>query len=229
MHSTRIEDIHGMFYLYGHKKLPNMRLYWMKSEPLFYCQVIAGMFSCNHFMALHRCLHITNASKVCQDKELPEYDKMWQMRWLLTWITNKCEELWNVGQHIMVDEMIVRYKGKYCPARQYMLRKREKWGLKIWCIADSISKFVWRFEVYTSASILYKEEKENEDVNQGQQVVECMVKGLENKGHVVVMDNFFTSMDLFETLLTSGIYATGTMKTNRVGLPNILKVLSSQL
>ena len=101
----------------GIKKLPNMRLYWMKSKPLFYCHVIAGIFSCNHFMALRRCLYITNPSKVCQERELSEYDKLWQMRWLLTWITNKCGELWNVGQRVTVDKMMVRYKGKYCPTR----------------------------------------------------------------------------------------------------------------
>jgi hypothetical protein len=30
-----------------------------------------------------------------------------------------------------VDDMMVRYKGKYCPARQYMPKKPIKWGLKL--------------------------------------------------------------------------------------------------
>jgi hypothetical protein len=39
----------------------------------------------------------------------------------------------------------------------------------------------------------------------------------------VVMDNFFCSILLFKDLLLKGIYATGTMRSNRVGLPSHLK------
>jgi hypothetical protein len=39
------------------------------------------------------------------------------------------------------------------------------------------------------------------------------------KGHVVVMDNYFTSISLFEKLLDKGIYVIGTVRRNHVGLP----------
>jgi hypothetical protein len=39
----------------------------------------------------------------------------------------------------------------------------------------------------------------------------------------VVMDNYFSSVGLFEELASKGIYATGTMRSNRIGLPAILK------
>jgi hypothetical protein len=47
--------------------------------------------------------------------------------------------------------------------------------------------------------------------------------GHENKGHVVAMDNYFTSVSLFKDLLDRDIYATGTLRSNRVGIPSILK------
>jgi hypothetical protein len=50
-------------------------------------------------------------------------------------------------------------------------------------------------------------------------VVLNMVDGMENKGHVVVMDNYFTSVGLFRKLLDRGIYATRSVRNNRVGLP----------
>jgi hypothetical protein len=40
--------------------------------------------------------------------------------------------------------------------------------------------------------------------------------GLDNKGHVVVMDNYFTSINLFRDLERQGIYAAGTMRLNRI-------------
>jgi hypothetical protein len=32
-----------------------------------------------------------------------------------------------------------------------MLKKLVKWGIKVWCVANSISKYVCNFYVYTSA------------------------------------------------------------------------------
>jgi hypothetical protein len=47
--------------------------------------------------------------------------------------------------------------------------------------------------------------------------------GLDNLGHVVVMDNFFTSVELFHDLERRGIYATGTIRSNHIGLLHIFK------
>jgi hypothetical protein len=54
-------------------------------------------------------------------------------------------------------------------------------------------------------------------------VVLNMVDGLDGKGHVVVMDNSFSSVGFFTELASWGIYATGTMRSNRVGLPEKFK------
>jgi hypothetical protein len=55
---------------------------------------------------------------------------------------------WNLGQYLTIDEMMVRYKGSYCPARQYMPKKPEKWGMKIWCLVDSVTRFVYKIRVW---------------------------------------------------------------------------------
>ena len=49
-----------------------------------------------------------------------------------------------------------------------------------------------------------------------------MVHGLDNKGHVLVMDNYFTGIGLFQKLLKRAIYAMDTVKNNCVGLPRSL-------
>lgn len=57
-------------------------------------------------------------------------------------------------------------------------------------MADFVSKFVSKFEVYTRASSNYKKDGDNEGTYQGQKVVEFMTGGLNGKGHIVVIDNF---------------------------------------
>jgi hypothetical protein len=54
-------------------------------------------------------------------------------------------------------------------------------------------------------------------------VVMKLLRGLEEKGHCVVMDNYFCSIPLFEELVRKGIYATGTVRSNRIGLSQHLK------
>jgi hypothetical protein len=54
-------------------------------------------------------------------------------------------------------------------------------------------------------------------------VVMKLLRGLEGKGHCVVMDNFFCSIPLFQDLVKKGIYATSTVRSNRIGLPSHLR------
>jgi hypothetical protein len=48
--------------------------------------------------------------------------------------------------------------------------------------------------------------------------VKDLMVGLENNGHVIVMDNYFTSVGLFRNLEWRGIYAIETMRFNKVDL-----------
>ena len=54
-------------------------------------------------------------------------------------------------------------------------------------------------------------------------VVMNLLHGLEDKGHCIVMENYFYSILLFEDLVRKGIYATWTLHSNRIGLPQNLK------
>jgi hypothetical protein len=148
---------------------------------------------------------------------------MHQCKWLLNRIREACKAVWNVAKMCSVDEMMVRYKGKYCPSRQYMPKKPIKWGLKLWCLACAVSKFIYNFDVYCRKSnatgVVPEPSGPRAESNLAEGVVLKMVDGMENKGHVVVMDNYFTGVCLLKKLLDRGIYATGTVRNNRVGLP----------
>jgi hypothetical protein len=123
---------------------------------------------------------------------------------------------WSLEKYVTIDEMMVRYKGSYCPVHQYMRNKLKKWGIKFWRLADSISKFTYCFEIYCGKNV---EAKVRILVSRGAYgVVMKLLNGLEGKGHCVVMDNFFCSVFLFKDLLSKGIYTNGIVKCNRIGL-----------
>jgi hypothetical protein len=84
---------------------------------------------------------------------------------------------------------------------------------------------VSKFDIYNIASLASYGDKDSKKVesNQGQRIVQSLMTGLENRGYVVVMYNFFSRVQLFAELLDKGIYAIRTVRTNRIILPNTMK------
>ena len=132
-------------------------------------------------------------STYTMDKEDLQYDHMHQTQSLINKMKDACKKECKFGQFITIDETMVRYKGKHCPTRQYMCQKPIKWGLKIWCVVDANSNFIYDFDVYcgTNMQSIDGQESSCTVANLGYKVVTDLTRGLENKGHVIVMDNFF--------------------------------------
>jgi hypothetical protein len=66
-------------------------------------------------MALNRCLHITDPLQYVRDKGLPSYNKLEQIRWLINMIRDSYKRMWKVEKFYTIDEMMIWYKGTYCP------------------------------------------------------------------------------------------------------------------
>jgi hypothetical protein len=135
------------------------------------------------------------------------------VQWLVDKIRDACKVVWSLGKYLAIHKMMICYKVSYSPIRQYMPNKPQKWGLKVWCLADTVSKY--NFAIYCGKSM----ENVLQPTSRGEprlahNVVLNMVEGLDGKGHVVVMDNYFSSVGLFTEMASRGIYTTGTMRSN---------------
>ena len=86
-------------------------------------------------------------------REYIEYNKMRQVWWLVTKIPNACMNSWILEKFVTMDEMMVHCKGTYCPTPQYMPKKSQKWGIKILCLAYSVSKYVYNFDIYCGRNL----------------------------------------------------------------------------
>ena len=164
------------------------------------------------YFALRRCLHITNlASYEHIERGDLLYDKCCQTRWLLNSMRTACKAQWSLGKYIIIDEMMIRYKGLYCPIHQYMPKKPEKWDVRLWVLANLVSKYVYDFEVYHDKSGELEEvlQQPRRTANAAYGLVMDLLVRLEDCGHCLVLDNFFTLVLLFQDLVGKGIYATG--------------------
>jgi hypothetical protein len=103
-------------------------------------------------------------------------------------------------------------KSKYCNIREYLKGKPVKFEIKIWALDSSQSCYVSNIIVYLSAS----DAREEDELVEADTVL-VVVRGMEGRGHVIIMDNFFTSVKLFMTILEMGFFATDTVKKGSRG------------
>ena len=89
----------------------------------------------------------------------------------------------------------------------------------MWVWADSVTGYISRYQVYTG--------KKSSEKGLGSRVVKELTADLHHRNHHVYCDNFFSSFQLFSDLFSDGIYASGTIKSNRKEfsptLPPVLK------
>lgn len=207
----------GILILMGIKRLPRIRHYWQLSEEFLFCQVIPRVMTYKRWEAIQRCLHLINNDDIIRDRKDVRFDPLAKSRWLVDRFVSKSQEIYNCAQECTVDELIIPYKGKYCNIRQFMKDKPNRFGLKVWCFASAKSSYVMNLEVYMG-----KGTGLGPDGQLGSAVVRRMSAPFQNLNHILICDNFFTSVRLFHELLCNGIFASGTVMRNRAGLPSAM-------
>ncbi|XP_051171925.1 piggyBac transposable element-derived protein 4-like [Leptopilina boulardi] len=113
---------------------------------------------------------------------------------------------------------MIPFKGR-SSLKQYMPMKPIKRGYKVWCLCYSKTGYVLRIDIYTGKS----SSTDFSCDTLGERVVLHLTEQLRNSGALVAFDNFFTSVKLIKELKAKKIFAVGTVRTNRVGLPDIMK------
>ena len=85
--------------------------------------------------------------------------------------------------------------------------------------ADSHNGYISQFECYTG------KKGDTAEVGLGGNIVVRLTRDLVGKNYHIYMDNFFSSVSLYKSLLLDKIYSTGTLRSNRRYFPHELKPL----
>lgn len=186
--------------------------YW-SNDCVFGQFYISKILPRDRYDRLTQYLHINDNSKN-PPKGTPGHDKLHQFRPVNDVIMKKCLENYHPHQNVSVDEAMVAYRGRLS-FRQYIPAKPTKYGIKVWVRADPTNGYVNELQVYTG------KENGTAEVGLGARVVMDLTKSIQHKHHIINCDNFFSSPTLFMQLLSSGIYARGTVRQNRKDFPAI--------
>lgn len=155
------------------------------------------------FLAVWRFLHFADNSRL-PDRSDPDCDQLFKIRPVITAVNEACLQNYHGSQHQSIDEAMVAFKGR-TSMKQYMPMKPTK---RVWVRADSANGYVCQFQCYTGKA-------GNTEVDLGRNVVTTLTRELVGKNYSVYMDNFFSSIELFQRLLDDNIYATGTLRSNK--------------
>ena len=129
-----------------------------------------------------------------------------------------CKRLYVAGPIVTVDEMLAPFRGRVS-FRMYIPLKPDKYGVKIFCINDSGSQYALNLIPYLGKNS-DADEIRRQDVNQGEFYTMKLLENLKAPGRVVVLDNWFTSLHLAQTLRRNNMHLVGTIRMNKPYLPS---------
>ena len=132
-----------------------------------------------------------------------------QFSLFLNLVIARFQEVYSTNRQLANDETLIKFKGKL-HFRQFIPIKLGRFVTKAFTLAESKSGYVLSSKIYTS--------RENNEVQRdlGRKVVLSVFQPYLGKGFCAFMDNYYTSVALFQELEDRKTLACGTMWSNRL-------------
>ncbi|XP_023597182.1 piggyBac transposable element-derived protein 4 [Trichechus manatus latirostris] len=216
---TTVEEIKAYIAVHivmGIHVLPELRHYW-SSDPSLGVASVPELMTKARFKKLTENIHCNDNSKAVPKGE-PGYDWLHKLRPIINALNSRLKEVYVPSSVMAVDESMVPFKG-HSSIKQYMPIKPVKQGYKVWCLADSQTGFVTQFDIYCGK----KGVDHNSSLSVGESVVLGLCHSWYHSHRLISFNNFFTSYHLMKSMNERGLYAVGTVRATRKGLPDMLR------
>lgn len=201
---------------------PTIKSYWSKNDSQ-YIPWFGKMFTRNRFENILTFLHMIDNDKFPKAGE-PGYDPCQKFQPLIDYCNNSFQNFFTAHQQVSIDESLVGTKNQ-TSLMQYLPNKHHhRWGIKFWVMCDTLSKYCLKIFCYKGA----KSQEDREEIKEfglAYSVVKKLISACNylQKGYHIFIDNFFTSIPLIKWLYSEKTFVTGTIRKNRIGLPNDYK------
>lgn len=192
-------------------KKSSYRDYWSQDEDL-HDSYISKLMPVKRFSFLLSHLHLNDNSLMPLPNNL-NFDKLYKLRPFIDFLSQSFIDCYKPHHNVAVDESMVKFKGR-SSMKQIMRDKPIKRGYKILMLCDE-SAYNLKFQIYVGKG------KNKVECGLGERVVLDLTNGVEGKNHIVYMDNFFSSVQLYAKLRNKNTFACGTVNPKRKGLPHL--------
>ncbi|KAL0893983.1 hypothetical protein ABMA27_014057 [Loxostege sticticalis] len=167
-------------------------------------------------MSLKRYLFISSALRfddVETRNERKANDRAALISEIFNMFINNCQKSYSCSEYITIDEMLCPFRGR-CLFRVYMKSKPAKYGIKILCLCDSKTHYLYNAFIYTG-----KSESRRTDLSIPTRTVLDLVEPLKNSNRNITADNWFSSIELVDKLKEVGLTYVGTLRKNKREIP----------
>ena len=188
----------------GIVQLSDLKDYWSTDDttnlPFFH-----SIFSRDRFFQIFGALHVG---------DIDSTTKWGKIQPFLDLICPSFEAAFTPDQQVAIDESVISFKGRVS-FRQYLKGKPNPWGIKAFVLSDSKSGYLSRVRIY------YGKETQLIDgpLPHTAKVVMSLVEPFHHQGYDLYIDRFYSSPLLATELVKVGVTVTGTVQSNRRGLP----------
>ncbi|XP_018371355.1 PREDICTED: piggyBac transposable element-derived protein 4 [Trachymyrmex cornetzi] len=197
----------GLTILMGHLKKISLEDYW-STNPLLVTPIFPQTMHRNRYNQILRYLHFHN-NQVVMNHPLKK------VKVIIDNLNAKFSRFLKPGKKMCIDESLLLWKGRL-KFKQYIPLKRHRFGIKLFEHVDCSSGYILSFIVYTGADTDY----EKFGLGISGDIVAHFLKPYFGKGHVIYIDNWYSSAPLSVFLHEKETGVCGTVRKNRKGLPN---------
>ena len=184
--------------------------YW-STDPIMQTPFYPSIMSRDFFMNILSFLHLSdNRNYIPRGQR--GYNPLFKLGEVYDNILTRFKTVWYPGQHVCIDEGMIPFRGKV-HMRVYAPDKPDKYGLKSYELCDSENAYCCVFRLYTG-----KTEQAVSKHGRTYDLVMSLMHDYLRKGHILYIDNYYTSPQLLMDLHKKGTGATGTAR-NRKGFP----------
>ena len=188
----------------GIVQLTNLKDYW-STDDITNFPFFRSVFSRDRFFQIFGMLYVGDPDGTTKRSKIQP---------LLDRLCPVFEATFTPDRQIAVDESVINFKGRVS-FRQYLKGKPHPWGIKAFVLSDSKTGYLQRVCVYYGRETQLIDNDNPHTVR----VVQTLVEPFHNKGYDLYVDRFYTSPLLASELMKVGITVTGTVQSNRRGMP----------
>jgi len=198
---------------------PTARSYFLKrgviSTPGF-----ADVISRGSFELICKFLHFID------NESLPTYQGppiLFKIYPVISHLNIKFQTLYLPNKNTAIDERLTVWK-EHLSIRQYLPLKTSKFGIKTFKLCESRTGYLWCFLVYTGINTVLQLSLITPDSPKTAAVVLELLEPLFGCGHMLWIDNFFSSPELArKPKIDDSTDCVGTLKLNRKNVPKEVK------
>ncbi|XP_039521764.1 piggyBac transposable element-derived protein 4-like [Pimephales promelas] len=199
----------GLVFYMAMVKVSSIRDYWRQSS-VFSVPFPATVMSRDRYCTISWNVHMSHPDADKENdrkKGTAEHDRLFRVKPLMDSIRLACKSIYHPKRNLTVDERMVACKA-HTGMTQHMKAKPNRWGLKLFVLADSSNGYTVDFFMNQTGHGLSYEA-----------VTSLLDHTFLGSGYHVYMDDFYTSPKLLKDLFAMKFGACGTYRDNRKDCP----------